>query len=446
MRSARNFVRPTFPSQRQRGQALIYGLFFIVTGLAALFFLFNTGQLSSEKTKLVNTADAVAYSAGVMHARALNFDAYTNRALMANEVMIAQMVSLSSWVQYAEGHVQAVPAMACYTQYSVPVGLALIEYIPLCYALSYVVGEVAVQAARQVVDVVAPVVVAASELAKVNLQLAQVTMFATFLPARANLMQQVADANYLNDGVVRVDTIPLTDNFVSFEGQPFIQRYSGDDRTRFREAELTAAHRDQFVRDRSWSSRSAWGCIPFIPSGRAERTGSTDLVGFDEWRAEDQAALQIQIYRIRLFGRSGCRTTASYDLGSATQSSDDWSYSGVPNFFDLSDRALAYTSGNPDPEKRDPRLKFAIRLVRSKTEARTSAGTSAIKPTGRLAVFDGAEAGNVMAAVGTSEVYFARPPRADGREESASLFNPYWQVRLTENSVADLALARGLQR
>jgi hypothetical protein len=70
--------------------------------LAALFFLFNAGQLSSEKTKLVNTADAVAYSAGVMHARALNFDAYSNRALVANEVLVAQTVSLSFWSQYAK--------------------------------------------------------------------------------------------------------------------------------------------------------------------------------------------------------------------------------------------------------------------------------------------------------------------------------------------------------
>jgi hypothetical protein len=86
---------------RQRGQALIYGLFILIGGLASLFFLFNTGQLTREKTKLTNTADAVAYAAGVLHARALNFDAYSNRALVANEVLVAQMVSLSSWAQYA---------------------------------------------------------------------------------------------------------------------------------------------------------------------------------------------------------------------------------------------------------------------------------------------------------------------------------------------------------
>src|SRR5688572_5605171 len=84
----------------QRGQALVYGIFILVGGLASLFFLFNTGQLTREKTKLVNTSDAVAYSAGVMNARALNFQAYTNRAMVANTVAIAQLVSLSSWIQY----------------------------------------------------------------------------------------------------------------------------------------------------------------------------------------------------------------------------------------------------------------------------------------------------------------------------------------------------------
>jgi hypothetical protein len=58
---------------------LVFGLFVLIAGLAALFFFFNVGQLSREKTKLVNTADAVAYSAGVVHARALNFNAYARR-------------------------------------------------------------------------------------------------------------------------------------------------------------------------------------------------------------------------------------------------------------------------------------------------------------------------------------------------------------------------------
>lgn len=122
---------------RQQGQALIFGLFALAGGLVALFFLFNTGQLTAEKTKLVNTADAVAYSAGIMHARALNFDAYTNRALMANEVMIAQAVSMASWTAYVADHSgSAQTLMNCRNQYAVPVGLFLFTYVPACYVLA----------------------------------------------------------------------------------------------------------------------------------------------------------------------------------------------------------------------------------------------------------------------------------------------------------------------
>jgi len=51
-------------------------------------------------------------------------------------------------------------------------------------------------------------------------------------------------------------------------------------------------------------------------------------------------------------------------------------------------------------------------------------------------------------AVATAEVYFQRPaPRADGREEFPSLFNPYWQSRLvpTERTERQItAASRGL--
>jgi len=439
---------------RQKGQALIYGLFVLTGGLAALFFMFNTGQLSSEKTKLVNTADAVAYSAGVMHARALNFDAYTNRAMMANEAMIAQMVSVSSWVQYAQGHVDDVPPLNCYeVVYSVPFWLGLTEYLPLCFALSWPPGALAVQYAKEGVEIVAPIAVAASELAKMNLQLAQTTMYVTFLSARKGLMQEVADANYLNDGAVKVDSIPLTDNYSAFDGKPFIVPYTGDDRTRFREAELTAARKDDFVRDRSWSSHTPIS-IPCIlgPRGDAVRTGGTDLIGFDEWKANDKASLRVERWHFSFF-HSGCRTIATYALGNGHQSakkdsssSDDWSYSGVPSFYDLSAKALAYTPGNPDKDKQDPRLRFAVRLTRANTQARTSTGLSPIKPTGSLNIYQGSEAKNVMAAVATSEVYFERPvARADGLKELASLFNPYWQVHLIANSAADVAIAMARQ-
>lgn len=426
---------------RQRGQALIYGLFVLTVGLIALFFIFNTAQLSSEKTKLVNTADAVAYSAGVMHARALNFSAYTNRALIANEVLIAQMVSVSSWIDYAQGHVRGVPPLNCtYPPYSVPAALALVEYLPLCVALSWPPGAAAVNYAKQGVDMISPAVMAASESAKVSLQLSQAAMFAAMLPARSEVMQQVADANYQNDGSVQVDPVPLIDDFFLHEGGPFITRFSGQDRTRFRQAELTAAHLDEFVPDRSWSSKSPWPCLPVPPRGDAVRTGGTELIGFDEWRANDEATLTVESLHIKLFSIK-CETDAYYDLGSGNRSAQKnqggWKYSGVPSFFDISKKAQ---DRMPKDGDYGPTLRFSVRLVRSKGQLKTSDARSVIKPSGKLSIFEGKEAGGEMAAIATAEVYFDRPEkRMDGRQELPSLFNPYWQVHLVANSPAILA-------
>jgi hypothetical protein len=453
-----------YARRREAGQALIFGLFALIGGLVALFFLFNTGQLTAEKTKLVNTADAVAYSAGVMHARALNFDAYTNRALMANEVMIAQAVSMASWITYVSQHSQSAQTlMYCRSQYSVPVGLLLFTYVPACYALALPPGASATQMMNQAVPPAAQAVVAFAELAKKALQTAQVNMAADLYLARKSLMQDVADANYVNDGAVHVDNIPLTDDFGP-NGASFIKRYADNDRTRFKDATVAATNLDQFIQQRSWSSAND---MPCILGNKAEfrRRGGTELIGLDEWRAMDTASLHTWTFNIHLFSTSCDEDETPLGTGSqgaengsndsdngfggsksdnpaasAYASSDDWNYSGLPAFYDLQQSALQANGNSP------PVLRFAIRLTRAKDQARTSEGRSGVKPSGRLAKFDSNLSSDVLMAVSTSEVFFRRPvPRSDGKSELASLFNPFWQVHLISTSTADIAqaIARG---
>jgi hypothetical protein len=87
---------------RQRGQAIIYIIVFVgVLGLAVAY-VFNSSQVINNKTQLQNTVDAAAYSVAVVEARDLNFKAYTNRAMVANQVAIAQTVSLLSWIRFLD--------------------------------------------------------------------------------------------------------------------------------------------------------------------------------------------------------------------------------------------------------------------------------------------------------------------------------------------------------
>lgn len=95
-----NFPTSRF-HHRERGQALVFTLVFAAaTGIVCLL-LFNSGMLANAKTKLQNAADAGAYSAALLEARDHNFSAYANRAMVANQVAVAQFVSLKSYLEDA---------------------------------------------------------------------------------------------------------------------------------------------------------------------------------------------------------------------------------------------------------------------------------------------------------------------------------------------------------
>lgn len=88
------------PAQRlrgQRGQALVFATFTSILVILALFAMYSMGGQTIEKIRLQNTADAGAYSAALAEARDYNFSAYTNRAMVANQVGVAQFVGMTSW-------------------------------------------------------------------------------------------------------------------------------------------------------------------------------------------------------------------------------------------------------------------------------------------------------------------------------------------------------------
>lgn len=86
----------------QAGQALVLTLVFAVAAGLVGLLLFNSGMLANAKTRLQNAADAAAYSAGVLQARDHNFSAYTNRAMVANQASVAQIVSIKSYLEDAD--------------------------------------------------------------------------------------------------------------------------------------------------------------------------------------------------------------------------------------------------------------------------------------------------------------------------------------------------------
>ena len=85
---------------RQSGQVMILVTILAIVLLLAGLLVYNVGRVNLVRTRLQNTADSAAYSSAVLMARAYNFTAYSNRAMVANQVAIAQMVSLASWSRF----------------------------------------------------------------------------------------------------------------------------------------------------------------------------------------------------------------------------------------------------------------------------------------------------------------------------------------------------------
>ncbi|MBR0567424.1 hypothetical protein J5J83_14975 [Azoarcus sp. L1K30] len=450
---------------RQDGQAAIYGLFVIVGSVVALFFLFNTGQLSAEKTRLVNTSDAVVYSGAVMNARTLNYEAYANRAMLANTVAIAQLVSLSSWIQYVE------------TMGTMGAGVNWMKYIG--YYPSYLIAETSGDSLGHLNDEYGDVsaleglALASDKIIRMRLMKAQQVAYMGLIPARLKVMREVAESNYRDDGDIAVDPLSLSASDIT----SFVSRYADDERTRFAEVSKTAASRDAFVPRRNWTMPALYpeGCVYMWDW--ISRRGGTDLIGFDEWKALDAMSefrwktdkygdCYINEYPVGFGGRGAADVPGSdTDLsryGAArlvnptsggmaygAASSSTWDYSGLPDFYDLSDSALA---GD------DPRLRLAVRLRRVVAQTRTSEGRAEIRGSGSgtrlgqsLNNFSAMPAGgDELVAVSAAEVFFARQDaNAYGTgmgkpREIGSLFNPFWQPRLV-SADAEVRFAQGLQ-
>lgn len=438
----------TFSSPgQQHGQVLPLALVLLVAVAATTFYMFNSGQLVQEKLRLTNTADAVAYSAGVFEARMLNYDAYTNRAIIANQIAIGQAVGLASWAKY--------------------MGTSADNIGPYLYLIPHVgpALKAAMDHVASIMEIFTSALAAAIPLHDTAIQalaLSQQVMHgpgdSVALGNRLAVMQRVAREN---DPEAVVDPVPISDDFIGFTRN----HESREERRRM--GRVVSDSRESFLRSRNWN----FGLVVLCTGIQLRKRGGTELIDLaDGWKSMD--TLSAHRYRIRRFS---CRRSER-PIGYGTAFSDEelpdsaYSYSGsrstnprasrradsgegiaegfdpapstigggaIPTFKELSSRAL---------EMDDPVTQLTIRVTKAAGDQRYSGGASRIRPQGRLELYDGAHSGGQSAAAARVEVFFERPdasnPRHPDRNELGSLFNPYWQVRLAPITPAERLMAQ----
>lgn len=447
------------------------GLFALILGCGILFFLFNSGQILRERALATNAADAAAYSAGITMARVMNFEAYTNRAVMANVVAIGQMTAIASWGRYV-GHGIGTsysnkdpdPADLC-------VHFCLTEEGDTAVALTYAGNAVLEaytgidifeywRAAQRYVEAGLSVMTGLSDAALHEvLQPPGVkdVLLATLPLARQRAIQDVVDRNYDGYGSARATGIVVQDTFFAFEGGgPMIRRHGGGDRERLRATAEAAAFRDPFVEARRWERDSLLPtCVDHrgVHHDELRRGGGTRL-GLDEWEAIDTSSWHEKTMRkgrcrrneqpfgygsadvgedpglsTRDMGGSG-RNPDAADQAEGEASATVGGFTGLPSFFELSAAALAAER---------PVARFAVRVNRAGGDLRVTGRAAETQAAGRFELMGDGD-GRSMAAVAAVEVFFERlTPREDGHDELASLFNPFWHARLVAPSEAAIA-------
>lgn len=447
--------------QTQRGQILPLGLALLALSMMGIFVLYNTGQVASDKMRLANSADAAAYSGALLQARALNFQAYSNRAMVANQVSMAQAVTLNSWVKYGAVSSENISTV--------------LKPIPVINVLAQGI-QTGFKEVEKVITPISESLLSAVNTVNRGLSLSQEAMFMSTFAAIPDVVQSVVaktDDRFSVD--TAYSTIGLSENLKNWGD--FTQSIDTDDSTAMKQrVDMINQSRDAFTAERNWKFfKNFWFYSTPLLRHRLYREGRTELMQVVkndelhwEWKAKDTLSLHNRLWRWRgtkkieapigwsrsfanslqeeatidpnacssalsfrnsshcsrllgmnrsaeMFADTGVRSPVS---GIQTDSALD-GYSGLNSHRSLSSQSL---------EAEFPILQLKIEVSMPIVNARLSDQTSV----GEMFKAPGVGLGGVMSSISNAEVFYQRPDEnLDGELEYANGYNPYWAVKLS---------------
>ena len=458
--------------------------------------LFNTGQLVNRKIELTNTADAAAYSVAVQQARVWNFAAYMNRGRVANEVAIAQMVSMYSWLNQTNDSTITLWKVLRWGQAIPYVGAAFKAAVQVFKAIDQGL-RVARNAFRGVATGVIPVLDGFNQVYAT----AASSMIEAAGGVEAGLVaREVVQANSPEAKISPTSYVVLGTQFLEAR-EKVLDYHRINPRTRSKGGDryrnVVMESRDEFTRDRS----DALNLFLF----GWEAKGGTDMVDYDRWSAVDTMDGEVFFGVFKgAFGHGGAQALPSgtrnfypgivsggregnrsgwysaYDaqnhaayngVGSrrgAKVNSDPnvraasgqrrgaffSGYRGLRDYHDLADthgRTPESDLSTDNGKRAGPIFTVEVEIDTAKLRTARQVGLGA----GRMELRENA-AKDRMAAMSSAQVYFNRPNslfarmvrgRIDRHRETGSLFSPYWQARLVETPAderAKLAIGGGV--
>jgi hypothetical protein len=268
----------------------------------------------------------------------------------------------------------------------------------------------------------------------------------------ADLVEQVARANAPEARVSRATAALQVRNARQFADLSQIRRHGERELRPY--VTLLEDSRDGFT------ARRNHDLAPANPVATVPKRGGTDLIGEYAWRGADTLASHVGAFLADFelpigWGAAEIRQHAQIQQGShggsraanprttrlalATSSIRN-GYRGVPEFRDV--------RGTPDEATATVKYVVALEMPRPAVALADVVLSSQVLEDASREPHDlGAGGGQALFALGSAEVHFHRPERrADGRTERPSLFNPYWEARLSPRPVGGLRSIAELSR
>jgi len=396
-------------SKQQKGQALVLSVFLVLATAMTTVLMYNNGQTTTEKTRLVNAADAAAYSGAVFVARSLNFYAYTNRAMIANHVAVGHFVSYVSWLRYVE---DSVSELNNYTRF--------IPYIgPAVAYVDKVMGYL-----KQGTEKVAPFIVQGADALNTIIhaaqKLSQVTMSGVMSLAsvssllKVKIMDKVAKSYDPNIRVNYTKDVNTTGGKIAAlqvgtdikKTLQYIKKYKiKNDKGRMKQMV-----ENSYDISRPWiEGNRGWGVN--LVAFKLNKDGSTSHTmskNKSDWEAKD--TLVYKWWTVKGWKS----TTVGKGEASATEFSSK--YKGIPGYYDLR-----------KPGKDSEQILNISALATMPISSTRFMQLMGMKP--------GAQR---LAALSRAEIFHNKPEKGFSKlknGEYSNLYNPFWQVRLTKNQI-----------
>lgn len=445
-------------SRRPRGQAIIWLLATLAASAAVMLAVFNTSQITVGKQRAVNAADAAALAGATAQARLLNLMAYTNRSVIANEVFVAQMLSMESWLQYVDKSSKNLSTVFA--------AISATPLAPVAAPISNAFNAIsnAAAGARTATSNIVNVLIPIQEGLKAATKTAQMTIHGFGALLAQDVAKSVVQSNRTNFGARHDPGVVMADSnavkFVTFainqsDWWQFSKLYQNSERGDARQILLDS--RDRFTADRPGSSFFNL-TLPLGLSG-LKKNGGSQLVGYNRWEHQDT----LEWWVTNPFCVKNCTVHTPVGWGRATAANSNqagtvWApnrsaqqlaraqggqhsgWSGVPALYDVKDK----TPG----ARANLGLDFIVAVSRAGASDFSSEGlgmgSALASPLGSPDVTR-KQLGNGQAAIAKARVFFERPRRGltndftasslwrpDQAKEYGSLYSPYWQARLRD--------------